>query len=294
MYAWASLVRRAVLVDHQRGVEPDGAQRLERLRDLLAELRGRRRSRACAARRRPRRASRRRGRSSARLGDAFAEHGLRRRHELERLLDRALVAREQLLLDRVLGVMAGVDLVRGEVDQVEAGRRHVDVQHDAAAQIAVVVVERPPRLVGDRLDRQRLALGQLDERRGPPRAGSAAGRSAPGRRARRRRGAASRQRLAALEERPVARQQLVELARAPPRRRSCRRAPGARRSSPRPRRRTRCRRRRARARRSRSPSPGRRASRPAARRAAHRRRQRAAPRRSLPSASTCCCSSAGP
>ena len=34
------VVRGAVLVDHQRGVEPDGAQRLDRLRDALTELGG--------------------------------------------------------------------------------------------------------------------------------------------------------------------------------------------------------------------------------------------------------------
>ena len=51
------------------------------------------------------------------LGDPLAEHGLRRRHELDPFLDRALLADQQLLLDRVLGVVAGVDLVRGQVDR---------------------------------------------------------------------------------------------------------------------------------------------------------------------------------
>ena len=41
------------------------------------------------------------------LGDALAEHGLGRRHELDPLFDHAAVAQQQLLLDRVLRVVPG-------------------------------------------------------------------------------------------------------------------------------------------------------------------------------------------
>ena len=99
------------------------------------------------------------------LGDALAEHRLRRRHELDPLLDRAAAAQEQVLLHGVLGVVARVHLVGGEVDEVEARRRHVDVHDDAASQVAEVVVEGPPRLVRHRLERERLAVGEVDERR---------------------------------------------------------------------------------------------------------------------------------
>ena len=67
------------------------------------------------------------------LGDALADERLRRRHELDRLLQEALVPDEQLLLDDVFGVVARVGLVRGERDEVGGGRLLVRVDDDPAA-----------------------------------------------------------------------------------------------------------------------------------------------------------------
>ncbi len=47
--------------------------------------------------------------------------------------------------------------------EVAAGGRHVDVQDDTAPQIAEVVVERPPRLVGDRFEHELLPCGEVDD-----------------------------------------------------------------------------------------------------------------------------------
>ena len=101
------------------------------------------------------------------LGDALADERLRRRHELNRLLQEALIPDEQLLLDDVLGVMARVDLVRCERDEVGRGRLLVGVDDDAAAETAEVVVERPPGLVVHLLDDDLLARRQLDQRSHP-------------------------------------------------------------------------------------------------------------------------------
>src|SRR6476469_7291430 len=88
------------------------------------------------------------------------------RHELDAFLDEAAAAEQQLLLDRVLGVVTRVHLVRAEMNQVEPRGRHVDVDDDAAAAVAEVVVERPPRLVVDRLERHLLAWRQVEQRGG--------------------------------------------------------------------------------------------------------------------------------
>ena len=122
----------------------------------------------------------------------------------------ALVADQELLLERMLGVMARIDLVSREVQQVEAGRRRVDVQDDAAAQVPLVIVERPPRLVVTRPrpsspspagSSTRAAVRDAEQRQQvvEHRDGLVAGAEvalAPG--------------LAALEQRSVAGQQLVE------------------------------------------------------------------------------------
>ena len=97
------------------------------------------------------------------LRDALAHDRLRRRDEQERLLEPAAVVDEALLLDHALGVVPGVDLVRGEHDDVGRRRQRVGVDDDAAASAPEVVVERPPGLVVDLLDDQLLALRQLDE-----------------------------------------------------------------------------------------------------------------------------------
>ena len=152
-------------MEHQRGVEADRAERLGRGRDLLGQLRI---ELDPVPREDPVRvvvAAVGEHDLRAHLGDPFAEHRLRRRHELNRLFDRTQLADEQLLLDCMLGVMPGIHLVSREVDQVTTGGRHVDVQDDTTAQIPEVVVERPPWLVADRLDARLLARRQLDDRR---------------------------------------------------------------------------------------------------------------------------------
>src|SRR3954471_7478201 len=74
------LVRGAVLVDHQRRIEPDGPERLGGLRDALAEVWAD--FDAVLAQDVVRRGPRLLAEEIlARLGDALAEHGLRRRHE---------------------------------------------------------------------------------------------------------------------------------------------------------------------------------------------------------------------
>ena len=105
--------------------------------------------------------------------------------------------------------MTGVHLVRGEVDQVEAGRRDVDVQNDAAREIAEVVVERPPRLVADGLECDLLPGGKRDQGLGHL---AQHGQQIGERRDRQVAvdGVAHAPRRPSLEERPVARQELVE------------------------------------------------------------------------------------
>ncbi len=158
------LDRRAFLVDHQRRVETDRPEPLADLRDALAELRVDER-RAMPAQDRVRLFLGRvvQDELAAGLRDAFAQDGLRRRHELDALLDLPLLADQQLLLDRVLGVVAGEDLVPGEMHEVEPGGRHVDVEDDAAAQVTEVVVEGPPGLVGDRLEDHILAGREAEQ-----------------------------------------------------------------------------------------------------------------------------------
>ena len=145
----------------------------------------------------------------------------RGRHELDRLLDQALVAEEQLLLDGVLRVVARVDLVRDELDDVVAGRRHVEVDDDPAAEVAQVVVERPPGLVADLPRLERLARRQVDEpavRRAARRAARSAGhRPLSGRRCR----LAARPRSARRAPRPAGARRA---ARGRPRRPRCARA----------------------------------------------------------------------
>ena len=80
-------------MDHQRCVEPDGAERLRHLRDSLGELRVDER---CAMATEDGVRLFLRGvvedELRAGLGDALAEHSLRRRYELDPLLDLPLVA----------------------------------------------------------------------------------------------------------------------------------------------------------------------------------------------------------
>ena len=173
---------------------------------------------------------------------------------------------EQLLLDGVLGVVTRVHLVRSEVDQVEPRRRHVDVQHDAARESALVVVERPPRLGAYGLDARPLAVGQCDESLRPlaqdrqERFQDADGAIAvdevlrpPG--------------LAALEQASRPRAGARRAPRGPPRRPRPGSSRVGPRRTPRPRRHRRSARPRAHARRSHSRAPGREASPRAARRA---------------------------
>ena len=64
-------------------------------------------------------------------------------------------------------MVARVDLVGCKRDQVGRGRLLVGVDDDPAAEIAEVVVERPPGLVVHLLDDELFARGQLDERPHP-------------------------------------------------------------------------------------------------------------------------------
>ena len=63
--------------------------------------------------------------------------------------------------------MTGVGLVRHEL--AEGGRQHgqVDVDLDSGTELAEVVVEAAPRLVGDEGEVDPLALGQAEQSPGP-------------------------------------------------------------------------------------------------------------------------------
>ena len=157
--------RRALLVDHQRGIDTDGAEWLGRLGDPLRQ-RGVDQLNSVAAEDRIRLllALVVEDEVDARLGNPLAEHRLRGRHELNALLDAPLLDQQPLLFDGMLGVMAGVHLVPDEMNEVVTRRRDVGVEDDAARQVAEVVVERPPRLVRHRVDRRALARGELEQR----------------------------------------------------------------------------------------------------------------------------------
>ena len=196
-------------------------------------------------------------------------------------------------MTRVLRVVARVDLVGDELDDVVARGRDVEVDDDAAAEIALVVVERPPGLVSDLVDLERLACRQVDDRRRAraqlaeqlpaeghdlvcQERGSPAARPRSARRGRRPAGAARR------------------AARGPPRRPRCSRAAAGPRSSARPRPSTRAPRPRARPRTCAARAPGRAASRPRAAASSASPSATSAAGSVSGSASTCSCSSAGP
>ena len=200
------------------------------------------------ARRRAHGRAPRRGARRARLRDALADHCLRRRYELQRLLEQATVTDQALLLHRVLGVVPWIDLVGGELHDVGRRRRLVGVDHDTAAEVAEVVVEGPPGLVAHGLDRRLFALRQVEETAraraenlrdggqcGNETVGDDEALAAPG--------------LEAIAQLSLAGQEPLELLVRLAVARRVTLASGGRRSSARPRRRTRCPRRRARRRR---------------------------------------------
>ena len=121
----------------------------------------------------------------AEVGQPLGEQALRRADEEDRLLEPAPLADEADLLAAVLGVVAR-GRPRGRRGGRATWRQHgqVGVDGDPAAQVAEVVVEARPRLVGDEVEVDVLAVGQ------PERAGRCA-RGSP-RRARRWPAAASR------------------------------------------------------------------------------------------------------
>ena len=97
------------------------------------------------------------------VGEPLGEQALRGADHEDRLLEPALPADEADLLAAVLGVVAGVGLVGDEVGERGGEHRQVGVDHDPAAQVAEVVVEARPRLVGDEVEVDVLALGQAEE-----------------------------------------------------------------------------------------------------------------------------------
>ncbi len=204
------LGRRTVGMEQQRRVEAGGRQFFERLRNPLGQLRVE--DEAVLRQHHVRLRSPRVVEHDlcAGLGDALAQHGLRRRHELDSLFDQAAVAQQQLLLDCMFRVVPRIHLVCGQVDQVVPRRGDVHVQHHAAAEIAEVVVERPPRLVLHRLERQLLPGGQLEQLRGPP-AENRQQLLQHGHRDRAVDEVLVAPRLTALVQRAVAREKLVEL-----------------------------------------------------------------------------------
>ena len=66
-------------------------------------------------------------------------------------------------LSRVLGVVAGIELVGDYVCEQVRLHRDVGVEDDAAPQVAQVVVERGPRLVLDQLDPASSPVRELDQ-----------------------------------------------------------------------------------------------------------------------------------
>ena len=73
-----------------------------------------------------------------------------------------LVAHQPDLLAGVLGVVAGIGLVGDEVGDRGGQHRQVEVDGHPAAQVAEVVVEPRPRLVGHQLPVDVLAVGQAE------------------------------------------------------------------------------------------------------------------------------------
>ena len=102
----------------------------------------------------------------AEVGQALGQQALRRADEEDRLLDVAAPADQADLLAGVLGVVAGVGLVGDEVAERGAEHGQVGVDGDPAAEVAEVVVEAGPRLVGDELEVDVLAVGQAEQRVG--------------------------------------------------------------------------------------------------------------------------------
>ena len=101
--------------------------------------------------------------SSPRSARPFGEQTLRRADEEDRLLDLVVPPHEPDFLAAVLGVMARVGLVRDEMAERRRQHREVGVDRDATVQVAEVVVEARPRLVGDELEVDVFAFGQSEQ-----------------------------------------------------------------------------------------------------------------------------------
>ena len=71
------------------------------------------------------------------------------------------------LLARVLGVVAGVGLVGHQMGEADGKDREVGVDSHAALQVAEVVVEPSPRLIGDELELDMLAFGKSKQLASP-------------------------------------------------------------------------------------------------------------------------------
>jgi hypothetical protein len=96
--------------------------------------------------------------------DSLGDQRLRCSREEDRLLQKAPAAHEQRLLPGVLGVVAGVNLVRRVNGQYFGPQRNVGIEDDTAAQASEVVVEAAPRLVRDELHSDRLPVRQAEKR----------------------------------------------------------------------------------------------------------------------------------
>ena len=101
------------------------------------------------------------------VGEALGEQALRGADQEDRLLEPVAAPDQAHLLAAVLGVVPGIGLVRDEVGERRRQHRQVGVDRHPRAQPAEVVVETRPRLVGDELELDVLALGQPEEPLGP-------------------------------------------------------------------------------------------------------------------------------
>src|SRR5262245_16174526 len=97
------------------------------------------------------------------LRDALRDERRRSPDHERGLLQPTALDHVDLLLPCMLRVMPWVRLVRGELEDEVRDERGVRVDGDPAAQGALVVVERGPRLVRDVLDLDGLALGKPEQ-----------------------------------------------------------------------------------------------------------------------------------
>src|SRR4051812_31552167 len=96
-------------------------------------------------------------------GDTLGDYAFRRVDQLNRMLRVSKLAVQQLVLKRVLSVVAGITLVGNQGREIVRVNRQIGVDIDPGLAVAQIPVVSTPGLIGHERNFYRISLREIDE-----------------------------------------------------------------------------------------------------------------------------------